>query len=148
MEGNKLLIVGGILLALAIVAFIGQYLSSERFTVTQYAKDNNLRNCGYESDSYNKEVRECILDALKTCTPAYAKTHSDGVAWEASGYTKSVEVKTNPQGGCGIQYRADHTTSFGAYSFDSFCKAVQLVGEQQRHLQVSDCKNIEKPQLF
>ena|SRR3989338_2518411 len=148
MKTNNIYIISAVLLPVVVIAFVTWYFLRVDATTTQYVRDNGHFDCGSENNSYKWPIRECILDALEICKPAYAKSHSDGVEWEASGGDRLIEVKRNSKGECGVQYIANGEAFFGSYSYDSFCKTIKSIGEQQQYLQVSDCENINKPQLF
>lgn len=150
MKAKKTLIIAAILLVVAILLYGGLYFSGERFKVAQYAKNNNLYNCGYEDGSYSRKIRDCVLDAFKTCKPAYAKAHSDGVAWEASGYDKTLTIFESSQGECIVQYIANGQSAFGPYSQNNFCKSVSMSGPGfgGGQLLLGDCEGADGTRTF
>lgn len=150
MDTKRALTILIVLLTVIISVLVGWYFFLGNYTTSQFTKDGGLINCGSENGSHNWKMRECILDALKTCTPAYAKTHSDGVEWEASGHDKSVTVQKNNLGECGVQYIANGQSFLGPYSHNSFCKSVSMSGPASGGglLLMNDCKGIEGSQTF
>lgn len=148
-----------ILCAVVLILLLGKghdlyEVISLRKAVEHHTEENNLVNCGFDNNSHQDSIRRCIVDALKECKPAYAESHSDGVAWEASGGDESIEVKRNTNDECGVHYVANGERFYGPYSYDSFCKKVELteaevIGADNIHyLRISECENITDPQLF